>query len=324
MIGILLWLILIVGQLCIANFLSKLPLELYRMTSPQIQSYVEDWQTSQGIVPIIIPLGATEQHGPIGFIGTDSITAEAIATRVATELNILLFPTLPIGMSIHHCGFPGSVSLSPSTYSQVIQDIISSLSTSTHITHFYFVNGHGGNIGPFTLAKETLRLQKQIATRKGLHPASPLINIRLNSWFLLPKAAALARELFATSLGQHATPDEVAITQYLFNQPAVPHPDPEEVMQVYTNRTKRVEASEPLPAWMEELTAEEKGRYVTFYRAACSHMDPEDFKSRWPDGRMGSNSYLASPELGKRLLDTAVDAAIEDLQQFLLVKVVEV
>ena len=62
-----------------------------------------------------------------------------------------------VGMSLHHCQFPGSTSLRPSTFVNMICDIVWSFQQSSNITHFFFINGHGGNALPMQLAFAILR-----------------------------------------------------------------------------------------------------------------------------------------------------------------------
>ncbi len=72
---------------------------------------VEDYlRTRDGI---IVPIGSTEQHGPNGLIGTDHLGAEFVAKGVGDKIGWLVAPTSTIGMSQHHLGFPGSVTLRP-------------------------------------------------------------------------------------------------------------------------------------------------------------------------------------------------------------------
>ena len=69
-----------------------------------------------------------EQHGPMGLIGTDSICPEVVAAGISEKINVIIAPTIQIGMSQHHLSFPGSITLRPTTMIALIKDVILSLS----------------------------------------------------------------------------------------------------------------------------------------------------------------------------------------------------
>ena len=69
---------------------------------PEVESYL------QGCKGVIIPLGSTEQHGPTGAIGTDALTAEAVALEVGRRTGVLVTPAQAFGMAEHHLGFAGT------------------------------------------------------------------------------------------------------------------------------------------------------------------------------------------------------------------------
>ena len=76
---------------------------------------------------VLIPLGSTEQHGPHLPVGTDAILATWMAERTAQTLSAqgipaVVAPTFAIANSMHHMNFPGSLSLRPRTYIQVLQE----------------------------------------------------------------------------------------------------------------------------------------------------------------------------------------------------------
>src|SRR5262249_57459828 len=96
------------------------PMQLALSTWHEVEDYL---RTSRGI---IVPIGSTEQHGPNGLIGTDHLDAEFVAKGVGDAIGCLVAPTLTIGMSQHHLGFAGSVTLPPSTLIPLLLHLVTS------------------------------------------------------------------------------------------------------------------------------------------------------------------------------------------------------
>ena len=121
-------------------------LDISLITTLEVQDYIARKRSiGKGYVPIVIVVGATEQHGPTGLIGTDYLTSLGVATKVCNECDVLLGPHLQVGMSMHHCAFPGSASFRPSTFVTMVCDLVWTLRQSSNFTHFFFINGHGGS-----------------------------------------------------------------------------------------------------------------------------------------------------------------------------------
>jgi creatinine amidohydrolase len=97
---------------------------------------------------VLIPIAATEQHGPHLPAGTDAITVDHVATsaaaRVADRVPVVVAPTLPFGCSAHHIPLGATASLSEETMLGVLLDLGGALAASGFRRLFY-VNGHGGN-----------------------------------------------------------------------------------------------------------------------------------------------------------------------------------
>ena len=67
----------------------------------------------------VLPLAATEQHGPHLPLGTDTIIMEGyierVVERLPRELSVLFLPVQNCGLSIEHTDFPGTLSLPATT-----------------------------------------------------------------------------------------------------------------------------------------------------------------------------------------------------------------
>lgn len=97
----------------------------------------------------VIPLGSVEQHGLHLPLCTDTTQVTSIARAVESRLSneVVLLPTLWLGSSHHHLDFPGTLSLRPSLYTQVLQELAMSV-LNAGFRRLFFLNGHGGNETP--------------------------------------------------------------------------------------------------------------------------------------------------------------------------------
>lgn len=250
---------------------------LHRSTWPDIEAYLK---TSRGIV---IPTGSTEQHGPTGMIGTDSFTAETIAHAMGALSGALVGPTLTLGPAQFNLGFPGTVSLRPTTLIQVFIDYIQSLAQHG-FRHFYILNGHGGNIAPAMCAFQELYADR------SLGKTGDAIHCRLRSWWDFAEVNEMRQRLYGAGEGMHATPSELAIVRQLL--PAQSRPD----------------ALAAPPA----LTAD----FMKLH-GGDNHPDAASHRAQFPDGRVGSDSALGLPEQGAQLIASAAAAAARDYAAFL-------
>ncbi len=237
---------------------------------PEIEEYLTKCRG------IILPIGSTEQHGPTGAIGTDAMTAEAVALEVGRLTGVLVAPTQAYGMAEHHLDFPGTMSLKPSTLASLMHDLL--LSLARHgFERVFIINGHGGNIA--TLKSSFPQVYQTI---QGLNlSVSNSFRCKVASWFMVQSVYQEAKELYGDKEGQHATPSEIALTLHL-------HPS------LQTKQRKLPQSPSVGPIY-----------------------DCVDFRKRYPDGRMGSDPFLAKPNHGQKFLEKAAIALSNDLSEFL-------
>lgn len=232
------------------------------------------WQEVDGYLGradgIFIPVGSTEQHGPMGLIGTDALCAQSIAEAAAEAADALVAPTLAVTPAPFNTSFPGTISISEKLFEALVREIIDGLK-GQGFAHFYVLNGHGANLAP---------LRRVAGDRPG---------VRIRSWWDFDQVNAIRQRRFGEWEGMHATPSEIAITQATHR--IVPAGD----------------AAEP----PRKLTA-------AFIRAHAGdrHGPPEQHRRDFPDGRVGSHSALARPEIGRALLAAAAAAVARDYRTF--------
>ncbi len=101
---------------------------------------------------VLLPIGATEQHGPYLPTGTDHLLAGEVTARAADRAttvlasDLVITPTLPVGASDHHLPFGGTLSITPATLITMLTEILSSIVAGGG-RRVLIINGHGGNMG---------------------------------------------------------------------------------------------------------------------------------------------------------------------------------
>ena len=91
----------------------------------------------------IIPVGSLEQHGPHLPVMTDWAIAAELGKRVAEKMNAFLVPALPISTCREQMGKKGSVWMEPTTFYQMMTDMVMSLKTQG-FKKVAIVQCHGG------------------------------------------------------------------------------------------------------------------------------------------------------------------------------------
>lgn len=105
----------------------------------------------------LLPVGATEQHGPHLGCGVDSVIAEHLCSAVAAKTGVPMLPALPYGCSLGHSQrWPGTISLTPVLMIELVNSIGESAYHSG-VRRLFIVNAHVTNAAPLRCALEMLR-----------------------------------------------------------------------------------------------------------------------------------------------------------------------
>lgn len=125
---------------------------LEEMTWPEVGEAIAAGRTT-----VVIAVGAVEQHGPHLPLLVDAARGDRLAVEVADRLgDALVAPTIRVGCSEHHMGFPGTISLKRETLEAVCLDYAVSLARHG-FTRLCFVPSHGGNFAPLAATLPQLR-----------------------------------------------------------------------------------------------------------------------------------------------------------------------
>jgi len=95
----------------------------------------------------VLPVGSTEQHGPHAPLGTDTLTAEAVAKAGVERFSgeVVQAPTVPVGVAEEHRHFSGTMWVSADTFRAYVRESVASLAAHG-FDRVVLVNGHGGNV----------------------------------------------------------------------------------------------------------------------------------------------------------------------------------
>ncbi|MFT4266545.1 MAG: creatininase family protein [Xenophilus sp.] len=149
----------------------------------------------------VLPLGATEQHGPHLPLGVDTVLAEGIVQAalplLPAALPVLFLPALPVGLSPEHARFAGTLTLSAETLIRMWKEIGAGVARAG-LKKLVLFNAHGGHVGAMDIVARELRETHDLLVWSV-------------SWFNLPLADAAGRPLVPDRFDVHAGRVETAM-----------------------------------------------------------------------------------------------------------------
>jgi creatinine amidohydrolase len=136
------------------------PKNLAEMTWEEVSEILEKTDM------VVLPVGSTEEHGPHMPLGADTIQGTEVSRRIVTRLEsegvqIAAGPPIPFGVSLQLMDFPGTITLSPATLQNVVQEVCNSL-----IKHGFrkivLLLAHAENLGATYSAIQELSQQPEV------------------------------------------------------------------------------------------------------------------------------------------------------------------
>lgn len=224
----------------------------------------------------VLPLAATEQHGPHLPFETDVMIAQAYLARVREllpdSMPVTFLPVEPVGISSEHTDFPGTLTLAPETALQnwiaLGRDVV-----QAGIKKLVMVTSHGGNSAAMSLVAQELRTRE-----KMLAVAT--------AWSRL----SAAKTLFPTEEVEHGVHGGAVETSIMLAR--------------YADQVRREAIANFRPS---TIAMEKDFRWLSSQRPAPFAWQAQDLH---PSGAAG-DATLASAESGERLINQGAQVFCE-------------
>jgi len=232
----------------------------------------------------VLPLAATEQHGPHLPFETDVLIARAYLARVRELLSntapVTFLPIERIGISSEHRDFPGTLTLSPETAIRHWMALGESVARAG-LRKLVMVTSHGGNSATMSIVAQELRAQHQML-------------VVTTSWGRL----SAAEKLFSAEEIEHGIHGGAVETSIMLAR--------------YGAQVKREAVANFRPS---TIAMKKNFRWLSAQRPAAFSWQTQDLH---PSGAVG-DATQATPEKGERLIDQGARAfceLLDDVDRF--------
>jgi creatinine amidohydrolase len=232
----------------------------------------------------VLPLAATEQHGPHLPLGTDVMIAQAYLARarelLPAAIPVTFLPTQPVGISTEHIGYPGTLTLPTEVALKAWMALGESVARAG-LKKLVMVTSHGGNSAAMTLVAQDLRAQHGVVA-------------------------------VSTAWSRFGTPEGLFSSQELRHGI---HGGAAETSIMLARHKSHVRSDAIADFRSATIAMEQDYRWLSAHRPAAFAWQAQDLH---PSGAIG-DATQASAEKGERLLDHGARAFCEllaDLDKF--------
>jgi len=243
---------------------------LHELRWPEIEAHLQEDDL------VLVPIGATEQHGRHLPLLVDTGWAIAMAEGAARLAGAVVAPPLHYGWSPHHMGYPGSVTLRADTLRQVAVDVGESL-IHHGFRRILFVNGNRiANLPPLEIA--IVELKNRTGAWAGIADAGLIAKVEVAAMTEAADGGLDHAAEVETSFALHWAGDHVDMA-------AAKAPPP-----------RNAPPAHPRFDWTIELDPRLAGNSVSYATSAIEHR-----QATAPDGTHG-DATAATAEKGRRIV----------------------
>jgi len=243
---------------------------MQEMSWPEIKAKLQETDI------VLIPAGSTEQHGPHLPLGVDTFIPIYIAEEVAKRTGVPIAPPIWFAPCEWHMGFPGTISIRPTTLISLLFDICRSLRRHG-FRNFIIINGHTSGNNPAL-----------ISAADEIQTEMPDVRVWVVDVVLMAKKAVL----------------DVCEAEILY------HADEVEASQMLVAREDLVQLEKA-----KKIIPKTKSRFIKLdYRPSDAELlfrpTAEDWRNLTSEGNIGDPT-IASEEKGKVMMEALIENVVE-------------
>jgi creatinine amidohydrolase len=244
---------------------------LGEMTNPEVEAFLAVHHT------VIVPTGATEQHGPHAPLATDVLIPKEIARRVAPRIGAVVAPALSYALSYPHVGFRGLVHIRIPTFMALVEDLCHAFAASG-FKRIVFLNGHYDNT--YAIAYACANACEKLPGDVRAFP--------VNYWDGMPPE--VSAKYVSLAKGMHANAAETSA-----------------VLAIAPHLVDMEKANSEFPAF-PDFTVNSGAVHTAFFFSSPGSVFDATKSGTWGDARD------ATPEMGEAYLQAGVDSTIAVLE----------